>query len=247
MSATLPLPDFTHERVEMITGRRSGLFIAVALHSSVLGSALGGARLWTLPALERRARRRAAAVGGHDAEERRGGPRRGRRQVRHRASPGHRARRGASARGVPRPRRRRRVAARALPHRGGRRLDDRGHAHRQRAHRATSSVFPRRSAARASPPARRASACTSRCARHSSASTGSADVAGRRITISGIGQVGSRLAVRLSSRRCPTHGHRRQPRQARPRARARRRVDAPRARSTSSRPTCSSPPASAVS
>lgn len=49
MSHTLPLPDFTHERVEVITGRRSGLFIAVALHSSVLGSALGGARLWSYP------------------------------------------------------------------------------------------------------------------------------------------------------------------------------------------------------
>ncbi|MDW4571368.1 Glu/Leu/Phe/Val dehydrogenase dimerization domain-containing protein [Microbacterium sp. M3] len=46
---TLPLPDFTHERVEVITGRRSGLFLTVALHSSVLGSALGGARLWTYP------------------------------------------------------------------------------------------------------------------------------------------------------------------------------------------------------
>ncbi|MFB8387682.1 Glu/Leu/Phe/Val dehydrogenase dimerization domain-containing protein [Microbacterium sp. NPDC055910] len=49
MTHTLPLPDFTHERVEVTTGRRSGLFIAVALHSSVLGSALGGARLWTYP------------------------------------------------------------------------------------------------------------------------------------------------------------------------------------------------------
>ncbi|MEV7633157.1 Glu/Leu/Phe/Val dehydrogenase dimerization domain-containing protein [Microbacterium sp. NPDC089318] len=49
MSHTLPLPEFTHERVEVTTGRRSGLFIAVALHSSVLGSALGGARLWTYP------------------------------------------------------------------------------------------------------------------------------------------------------------------------------------------------------
>lgn len=49
MSHTLPLPEFTHERVEVITGRRSGLFIAVALHSSVLGSALGGARMWTYP------------------------------------------------------------------------------------------------------------------------------------------------------------------------------------------------------
>lgn len=49
MTHALPLPDFTHERVEVITGRRSGLFLAVALHSSVLGSALGGARLWTYP------------------------------------------------------------------------------------------------------------------------------------------------------------------------------------------------------
>jgi leucine dehydrogenase len=49
MTHTLPLPDFAHERVEVTTGRRSGLFIAVALHSSVLGSALGGARLWTYP------------------------------------------------------------------------------------------------------------------------------------------------------------------------------------------------------
>ncbi|MGX1931398.1 Glu/Leu/Phe/Val dehydrogenase dimerization domain-containing protein [Microbacterium resistens] len=45
----LPLPEFAHERVEVVSGRRSGLFIAVALHSSVLGSALGGARLWTYP------------------------------------------------------------------------------------------------------------------------------------------------------------------------------------------------------
>lgn len=49
MTQNLPLPEFTHERVEVITGRRSGLFITVALHSSVLGSALGGARLWTYP------------------------------------------------------------------------------------------------------------------------------------------------------------------------------------------------------
>jgi leucine dehydrogenase len=49
MTHTLPLPDFTHERVEVLTGRRSGLFLTVALHSSVLGSALGGARLWTYP------------------------------------------------------------------------------------------------------------------------------------------------------------------------------------------------------
>ncbi|MFF2634330.1 Glu/Leu/Phe/Val dehydrogenase dimerization domain-containing protein [Microbacterium sp. NPDC058021] len=49
MTPALPLPDFRHERVEVMTGRRSDLFLVVALHSSVLGSALGGARLWTYP------------------------------------------------------------------------------------------------------------------------------------------------------------------------------------------------------
>lgn len=49
MTHPLSLPDVTHERVEVITGRRSGLFIAVALHSSTLGPALGGARVWTYP------------------------------------------------------------------------------------------------------------------------------------------------------------------------------------------------------
>lgn len=39
-------PDFTHERVITATGARSGLTIIVALHSSVLGSALGGCRVW---------------------------------------------------------------------------------------------------------------------------------------------------------------------------------------------------------
>lgn len=49
MSPTPFLPDFTHERVEVIAGARSGLFLAVALHSSALGPGLGGARLWTYP------------------------------------------------------------------------------------------------------------------------------------------------------------------------------------------------------
>ncbi len=49
MTHTLPLPDFSHERVEVTTGARSGLVITVALHSSVLGSALGGARMWSYP------------------------------------------------------------------------------------------------------------------------------------------------------------------------------------------------------
>ena len=49
MTHTLPLPDFSHERVEVTTGARSGLLITVALHSSTLGPALGGARMWTYP------------------------------------------------------------------------------------------------------------------------------------------------------------------------------------------------------
>lgn len=40
------MPDFSHERVVVATGDRSGLTITVALHSSVLGPALGGCRVW---------------------------------------------------------------------------------------------------------------------------------------------------------------------------------------------------------
>lgn len=47
MSNPAPLPDFTHERVTTVTGARSGLRITTALHSSALGPALGGCRLWT--------------------------------------------------------------------------------------------------------------------------------------------------------------------------------------------------------
>lgn len=43
------LPDFEHERVTTVTGARSGLRITVALHSSALGPALGGCRLWNYP------------------------------------------------------------------------------------------------------------------------------------------------------------------------------------------------------
>ncbi|MES1169196.1 MAG: Glu/Leu/Phe/Val dehydrogenase dimerization domain-containing protein, partial [Leifsonia sp.] len=41
--STIP---FTHERVLITTGARSGLTIIVAVHSTRLGQALGGARLW---------------------------------------------------------------------------------------------------------------------------------------------------------------------------------------------------------
>lgn len=38
--------EFTHERVLVTTGPRSGLVITVAIHSTKLGQALGGARMW---------------------------------------------------------------------------------------------------------------------------------------------------------------------------------------------------------
>jgi len=41
------LPVFDHERVVTGVGHRSGLTMTVALHSSVLGPALGGCRTWT--------------------------------------------------------------------------------------------------------------------------------------------------------------------------------------------------------
>ncbi|ALJ19719.1 Glu/Leu/Phe/Val dehydrogenase family protein [Microbacterium sp. No. 7] len=49
MTTAPSLPDFAHERVEVSTGGRSGLIITVALHSSVLGPALGGVRRWAYP------------------------------------------------------------------------------------------------------------------------------------------------------------------------------------------------------
>ena len=41
--STIP---FTHERILVTTGKRSGLVISVAVHSTKLGQALGGARVW---------------------------------------------------------------------------------------------------------------------------------------------------------------------------------------------------------
>jgi leucine dehydrogenase len=40
------VPEFDHERVLVVTGRRSGLTIIVAVHSTRLGQALGGCRVW---------------------------------------------------------------------------------------------------------------------------------------------------------------------------------------------------------
>ncbi len=45
----LEVTPFDHERVVMVTGSRSGLPIIVAVHSTALGQALGGARVWAYP------------------------------------------------------------------------------------------------------------------------------------------------------------------------------------------------------
>lgn len=42
----MPLPALTHERVVSTLGARSGLPITVAVHSTALGTALGGCRVW---------------------------------------------------------------------------------------------------------------------------------------------------------------------------------------------------------
>ncbi|MBB5639638.1 Glu/Leu/Phe/Val dehydrogenase dimerization domain-containing protein [Cryobacterium roopkundense] len=57
MTLTQPSPSlealagipFTHEQVLISTGKRSGLVITVAVHSTKLGQALGGARMWQYP------------------------------------------------------------------------------------------------------------------------------------------------------------------------------------------------------
>ncbi|TDW29589.1 Glu/Leu/Phe/Val dehydrogenase dimerization domain-containing protein [Cryobacterium psychrophilum] len=48
LEALVGIP-FTHERVLITTGTRSGLVITVAVHSTKLGQALGGARMWQYP------------------------------------------------------------------------------------------------------------------------------------------------------------------------------------------------------
>ena len=40
-----------HEEVVVRRGKRSGLYLVVAVHSTALGPALGGARLWPYHAL----------------------------------------------------------------------------------------------------------------------------------------------------------------------------------------------------
>lgn len=204
MTAALPLPDFTHERVEVRTGERSGLFLAVALHSSALGPALGGARVWTYPhwsaALGDVLRLSAAmtlknAAAGLDA----GG--------------------GKSVIGLPEgtvlDEERRRAAFLDL----GDAVDDLGGLYRTAEdvgstaedmlivrERTAHVVGLPDSAGGSGEPAGPTSVGVYEALRATlERLTGSGEVSGRRITISGLGQVGSRLAVRLAAEGAVLH------------------------------------------
>lgn len=204
MTPALPLPEFTHERVEVRTGERSGLFIAVALHSSALGPALGGARMWTYPdwsaALGDALRLSAAmtlknAAAGLDA----GG--------------------GKSVIGLPEgtvlDAERRRAAfldlGDAVEALGGayRTAEDVGSTAEDMlvvSERTAHVVGLPDAAGGSGEPAGPTSLGVYEALRATlERATGSADVAGRRITISGLGQVGSRLAVRLSAEGAVLH------------------------------------------
>jgi leucine dehydrogenase len=49
MNSAASLPPFTHEQVRTVTGQRSSLTMTVAIHSSALGTAIGGCRIWNYP------------------------------------------------------------------------------------------------------------------------------------------------------------------------------------------------------
>lgn len=193
-----PLPDFAHERVEAITGPRSGLFIVVALHSSMLGSALGGARLWAYPqwsdALGDALRLSAAmtlknAAAGLDA----GG---GKAVI-------------ALPRGTTLDSARRRAAFLDLgdavdslhglyrtAEDVGSTTDDMLVVSERTAH---VVGLPDRVGGSGEPAGPTSLGVYESLRATLERVTGSADLAGRRVTISGLGQVGSRLAVRLSA------------------------------------------------
>lgn len=198
MSHALSRPDFTHERVEVRTGERSGLFLAVALHSSVLGPALGGARVWTYPhwsdALDDALRLSSAmtlknAAAGLDA----GG--------------------GKAVIGLPEgtvlDAERRRAAyldlGDAVEALGGayRTAEDVGSTAEDmlvvRERTAHVVGLPDAAGGSGEPSGPTSIGVYEALRATLERATGTADVAGRRITISGLGQVGGRLAVRLAA------------------------------------------------
>ena len=125
-----------HEEVVVRHGERSGIYVVIAIHSTALGPALGGLRLWRYASARRRDRRRAPALRGDDLQggRRRARPRR--RQGGDLPAPRGRAAARAAAGADARRRRHRRVARRPLRDGRGRRDRHRRHVDHQGAHRA---------------------------------------------------------------------------------------------------------------
>ena len=110
-----------HEEVVVRRGERSGLYLAVAVHSTALGPALGGRATVAVPGARRRDRRCAPALGGDDLQG--GGGRARSRGWEGGAlrTPGGRAAGGSPSRAHARSGRRRRVTRGPLRDRRGRR------------------------------------------------------------------------------------------------------------------------------
>ena len=129
---------FEHEQLVMRRGRRSGATVAVAIHSTALGPALGGVRMWWYPEIGDGIADVLRLARGDDPEGGGSRPRPRRRQGRDlRSRPDDVAELVASPRHAARLRRPGGVARRRLHHRRGRRHRDRGHARDRRADRRT--------------------------------------------------------------------------------------------------------------
>ena len=187
----LPMADDDHEQIVVRQDRETGLRFIVAVHSTVLGPALGGMRLKRYPGglrealedvmgLARTMTLKASAAGldlggGKSVMIDDGAP-----ELRE-------ARLEAAARVIDGPRRR-------LHHRRGHRHHHRGHGPHGRASRATRSAAPSRTAAEATPRPSRPRRSSRRCGAGWRAATGSDDFDGRRVGVVGLGKVGSALA-----------------------------------------------------
>jgi leucine dehydrogenase len=62
--AGIPPVAFEHEQLTVRRGERSGVYAAVAIHSTTLGPALGGMRIWRYPGVEDAARDALRLAGG---------------------------------------------------------------------------------------------------------------------------------------------------------------------------------------
>ncbi len=126
-SAGAPLVALDHEELVVRRGRRSGAYTIVAVHSTALGPAVGGCRMWRYvdsAAAARDALRLSRAMTFKNAAA---GPGDGRRQGRDLRRPRATARGRSAARDAARLRRHRERARRPLRDRRGRRHERRRH------------------------------------------------------------------------------------------------------------------------